>query len=354
MFGLRKNKWILSIFALFFACLLCTSCGKTEKEDLSEEVKAFNASIKKSSVDTEGNSGLVIGSVNMGMNGEWFSEVMNGIRGAGKDLGVEVKMLDSEYDVQKEAAHIDELVKEKVDAIVISPIDVNITAQSLQKAKDAGIPIITWNTTVNTDIDAAVGVVPADLGAGAGNYACEYIKTHGLKDVKMFILGYTKYEIGVGRCNGFKSAIQDMVDQGVIDVVSDVSDGGETLDEGLECTNRILKEHPEINMIWAWNQGVLHGAAQALKDAGRKDIVLLGVDMSMQLANDMLEDKIDLEAVTTQLPYNMGYKAVVNAVEVAKGNQIDKQIWIPVSTYIKSDEERLKQYIENHKDLVEE
>ena len=129
MFGLRKNKWILSIFALFFACLLCTSCGKTEKEDLSEEVKAFNASIKKSSVDTEGNSGLVIGSVNMGMNGEWFSEVMNGIRGAGKDLGVEVKMLDSEYDVQKEAAHIDELVKEKVDAIVISPIDVNITAK---------------------------------------------------------------------------------------------------------------------------------------------------------------------------------------------------------------------------------
>ncbi len=353
---MRKNTAIRG--TVFLVCCLAsatmlTSCEKDDSEaKISEKVKEFEAGIQKSSVDIGKNKGIVVGSVNMGMNGEWFAEVMNGIRDAASDLGVEVKMLDSESDVGKEADNIHQLLDEGIDTLVISPIDVDQSAVPINEVLDEGIPVVSWNTTVNTDVTASVGVIPDDLGAGAGEYACEYIKAHDLKNVNLMILENTTYEIGIGRCDGFRSAIQDMVDQGLINVVC--TEEAEFRDQGKEVTEEALSEYSDIDMIWAWNQGALTGAADALKEMNESDIILLGVDMSMELADDMLGDKIDLEAVTTQLPYNMGYKAVVNAVEAAKGNKTEKNIWIPVSTYTKNNKTRLEQYKENHKDLVNE
>lgn len=349
MCRLMKREGIIVILCLL--CLAFAGCGKKKENSLKAQVAEFEAGIPKASADTSENKGIVVGSVNMGMNGEWFGEVMNGIRGAAADLGVEVKMLDSNSDLSVEAQNVDTLLKEGIDALVISPIDVNASAVPIQKVLDAGIPVVAWNTTVNADVNTSVGVVPSELGAGTGEYACQYIKTHGLKEVHLMIIGNTSYEIGIARCDGFKAAIQDLVDQGTITVSCEGS--GETREQGAEEVKKLLGEHPEVDMIWAWNQGALHGAADALKELGKKDIVVLGVDMSMELADDMLADKIDLEAVTTQLPYNMGYKAVVNAVDAAKGVKTEKKIWIPVSTYVKSEKERLEQYKENHKDLVE-
>ena len=125
-------------------------------------------------------------------------------------------------------------------------------------------------------------------------------------------------------------------------------------DVGAEATKRLLKEHPDTNMIWAWNQAALLGCIDALKELERSDIVVMGTDMSMELADDMLEDQVNLQAVTTQLPYNMGYKAVVNAVDTVNGKKIEKSVLIPLSTYTKSETERIQEYIENHKDLVQE
>ena len=80
----------------------------------------------------------------------------------------------------------------------------------------------------------------------------------------------------------------------------------------------------------------------------------MGTDMSMDLAKDMLGNEVNLQAITTQLPYNMGYKAVVNAVDAVNGKEIEKKILIPLSTYTKSQTDALKRYIETHKDLVQE
>jgi len=349
LFG--KGRLLIPI--LFTVCILSGCKDSSNKEEnIEEQVKAFNASIEKVSSNNAANSNIVIGSVNMGMNGEWFSEVMNGIRNAGSDLNVKLEMLDSESDLAKEKAHIDTLVEKGVDAIIISPIDSNVSAQSLQAAKNANIPIITWNTTVNMDITESVCVDNEALGGNTGDYMVEYIKTNDLKNVNLYLLTDTSYDIGIARCDGFKKAIADLVDEKKIKIVGE--DNAETLDAGVEVTAAALKDHTDINMIWAWNQGALLGAIQAVKESGRKDIVVMGTDMSMALAEDMLKDDVNLQAITTQLPYNMGYMAVVNAVKAVNNEEIDKKALIPLSTIVKSEPDKINQYIENHKDLVDE
>ena len=297
------------------------------------------------------NEGMRIGSVNMGMNGEWFSEVMNGLWDAGQDLGVTVKMLDSENDMEKERENIQRLVEDGIDALVISPRDSEESIPSLQPAVDAGIPIITWNTSVNMDIDSFVCVDSNALGGDTGEYLCEYIKTYGLNDVKLIVIDNKNYDVGIARCNGFKNALKLMIEQGIVTIVAE--DDAETFDAGAELTERLLKEHPEANAIWAWNQPSLLGTIDAVKKSGRKDMLVMGADMSMELARDMLGDEVNLLAITTQMPYNMGYKAVETAVKAVNGEKVDKTVLVPLFTYTKSDRELVERYIEAHKKLVE-
>lgn len=75
--------------------------------------------------------------------------------------------------------------------------------------------------------------------------------------------------------------------------------------------------------------------------------------MSMELAKDMQGDSVKLQAVTTQMPYDIGYQAVENAVKVARGESIEKETLIPVKTYVKENQDEITTYIEEHKNLVQ-
>jgi ABC-type sugar transport system substrate-binding protein len=330
----------------------CSNNTEVKVTDLSKEVKEFNESITKvGAEDTSANEGLVIGSVNMGMNGEWFSEVLNGINDAADDQGVTVKMFDSENDINKEREGIQKLLDEGMDALVISPLDSTGSVEMIKKVKEKGIPVVIWNTTLNYEVDTAVGVNSNALGADTGKYVCEYIKANRIDNVKMIIIDNRNYDVGIARCEGSRSSIRDLRDEGLIDVVAEAP--AETFDASVETTGKLIKAHPETTMIWAWNQPSLLGAIEAVKQAKRNDIMIMGTDMSMELAKDMLDEDLNVCAITTQLPYNMGYKSVINAVKAIKGEDPEKTVIIPVETYTKDDKELVERYLDAHKDLVE-
>ncbi len=325
--------------------------ARMEEKGESEEIEAFRKGIGEQTAvkNLAGNKRIRIGSVNMGMTSEWFAEVMNGIWDASQDLQVSVEMLDSANDIELERKNIQQLVDKGIDALVISPRDSEESIACLKPAIDAGIPIITWNTSVNMDVDSFICVDSNALGGNTGDYLCEYIKTYGLKSVKLFVIDNKNYDVGIARCEGFKDSIKSMIDQNVISIVAE--DDAETYDVSYKLTEETLKEHPEISVIWAWNQPSLLGAIEAVKRNDREDILILGTDMSMELAEDMLADDVNLLAVTTQMPYNMGYKAVVTAVKVVKGESVDKTVDIPLFTYKKTDRELVERYLQAHQGL---
>lgn len=351
-----KIKRILGYLLMIpmLAGVLAGCGGKgTQQEDISGQVQEFNNSIQKQEAeDTAGNKDILVGSVNMGMNGEWFNEVMNGIRDAGTDMGVQVKLLDSDNDLDKESENVDQLIKEGMDVLVISPLDSEKSKPAVERAKAAGIPVVTWNTTINTEVTTSVLVNSDDLGGDTGDYVCEYVKTNNLKDQKMIIVDNKNYDVGIARCDGFKNSIKELVEEGMVEIVAE--DDAETFDASKELTAKLLKEHTEATMLWAWNQPSLLGAIDAAKEAGRKDLIIMGTDMSMELARDMLGDDVKVMAITTQLPYNMGYKAVVSGVKAVRKQNPERNIMIPLATYTKEDSELIQRYIDVHEKLAEE
>ena len=343
---------ILCASALVLTAAGCNNDGKKEEEELAAMLAEFKADIPAASdSDTSKNTGLKIGSVNMGMNGEWYSEAMNGIWDAAQDLGATAMMLDSEGSMEKEKENIRRLVEDGIDALVISPRDSNESIEALQPAVDAGIPIVTWNTSVNMDITSFVCVDSNALGGDTGDYLCEYIKTYGLDKIDLIVVDNKNYDVGIARCEGFRSSIKTMVDQGIISITA--QDDAETFDSSVELVTKLLSEHPETNAVWAWNQPSLLGAIEAVRQTGRTDILVMGADMSMELAHDMLGSDVNLLSITTQMPYNMGYKAVVTAAEAAMGKTVDKTVLIPLFTYTKNDRELVERYITAHQGLIE-
>lgn len=240
---------------------------------------------------------------------------------------------------------------QQVDALVISPLATDASIAAVESATiDAGIPVVTWNTTVDTDVTSHIGVVPSELGGNTGKYAVDYIKENFPDGCKVAIIGDSNYEIGIERCNGFKDAIKELTDDGTVEIVNEQD--AELQEEGIDITEQILTANPDVQMIWCWNQTSLLGCAAGLENAQRSDIVLMGTDMSVELAKDMQGDSVTLQAITTQMPYEMGYKAVENAVKAVKGEDVEAEVMIPTYTYTKENQDEIQTYIDEHQDLV--
>ena len=295
-------------------------------------------------------SSITIGSVIMNTSGEWFAEVMQGQQAAADKLGIKINMVSADNDLSKESDYVDQFVSQGVKALVICPISADSSVAAIQEATKAKIPVVNWNCTVNTDTNSFIGVDANALGGKTGEYLADYIPKHFPKGCKMALLTNSSYEIGKARCKGFEDAIKPLVDSGKVTIVN--KQDAESQDEGMTVTEQMLAANPDINVIWAWNQTSLLGAAAELQNQQNNKIILSGTDMSVQLAKDMQGSEINLQVVTTQQPYQLGYQAVMNAYKLIEGQKVDKQVMIPVSVYSKDDMSSITKYVADHKDLV--
>ena len=302
-----KKKVLAMVLGLTMVVGMVTGCGSSASTEEAGETAE----------STESGDDLTIGCVIMNTSGEWFAEIMQGMEAAGEELGVKVNMVSSDNEVSKESDNMATFTAQGVDAITICPISTDASVAAVEASIAADIPVVTWNTTVNTEVASHVGVSNYDLGKLTGEYVAEYAAKNFPDGCNLAILGNTSYEIGVERCNGFKDAIKEVKG---IKVVAEQD--AEMTDEGLDITEQILTANPDVDIFWAWNQTSLVGCVNHMQNIGNKDIVVMGTDMSVDIAKLMLGDTVTLQAVTTQMPYEIGYTAVENAVKVAKGEEV--------------------------------
>jgi ABC-type sugar transport system substrate-binding protein len=291
---------------------------------------------------------IEIGAILLDTKHEWFAEVIEGMKKAGTDLDVEVMIMSSDSDVAKEANLMDNFIAQQVDAISISPQSDQASVPAFERSVAAGIPVITWNSKVDSpESKYFIGVDNYDLGAKTGEYAAGYINTKMGGKANIAVIGTSKYSVGIDRVNGFKDTIAAA--QGAVIVAEQDAEYKEL---GLSVTESILEAHPEVDLIWCWNQGALLGSLAALNGKGESDIVLMGTDMSIDIARSMLEEDAFLQAVTTQQPFEIGYTSIVNAVEAVKKGSTDNEVLIPLMTYTLDEKEEVQKYLDDRAYLI--
>ena len=74
----------------------------------------------------------------------WFNILNQGLEEAGKAFNITTSMTGpAQVDPAQQVKLIDDLIAKKVDIIGLVPLDVKVTGQALQRARDAGIIVIT-------------------------------------------------------------------------------------------------------------------------------------------------------------------------------------------------------------------
>ena len=88
----------------------------------------------------------VIGISISGFQAPYFKAMIDASEAEAKVRNVELRVLDAEWDAQKQASQIESLIAQKCDVIEIVPCDSTAIIPTMKKVKDAGIPLFVVNT----------------------------------------------------------------------------------------------------------------------------------------------------------------------------------------------------------------
>ena len=281
---------------------------------------------------------------------QFFRLVLFGMRHAASQNGAELLEANSAGKPDKEIQLINTYIASNVDAIIVSPLSTKASISALARAQEKGIAVITYNTTVESDLPASfIESDQVDLGASTGRVARAYIEKHlgGKANIAVLAAQSQAPEQSSMRVNGFKSEVTKLPGVHIV-----AEQDAWLAEQAVKKVGDILTAHPEVDIVWGMNEGGTVGAVMAVKNAGKAGkVVVFGTDTGEQLADFLLSDDNILQAVTGQRPYEIGSMAVEAALHVLKGEPVQKKVSLPGFLLTREKPDEVRQFKERLKEV---
>ncbi len=274
---------------------------------------------------------------------QYMRGIQNGMTAAAKGQA-DLLLGNSESKAEKEASLVDTYIARGAKAVMISPISDKASLRTLERAKAKGVKIITWGTTVAGDVPVTfVGTSNQSIGNSTGKVAAQFIKDHlgGKANVAIIAFRALLPEQSDGRTNGFLETAQMGTTLNIV-----ARQDAWLAEKAVSVVSDVLTAHPEINVIYAANEGGTVGAVQAVRRAGKAGkVFVFGTDGSEQLGSFLLDPDGVLIATTAQQPFKVGEEAVKAAMMALAGQPVDKHIEVPALPLSRMDEAGVKSFV---------
>jgi len=241
----------------------------------------------------------------------YYIAIGEGIKDLAKKTGVDTFMLapQSGADINGQMGMLQDVISQKVDAIIISTHDENAAAPLLKRAVNQDIVIVIVNSDIPnfpTPVHAVVGYSQRKGTFKIGQYALKRAKGKALK--VGVIEGQPGYH-STERCGGFLDAIKGSK----FKVVTSL-DGKWNVEGGNAAGMDALQAHPEIDLIFAANDYMIMGTSMAAKALGGKGLILLGNDGDTAGLEAIYEGRVTATVDTT--PFVMGQIALQVVLDI--------------------------------------
>ncbi len=227
---------------------------------------------------------------------------------------------NSSNDQAKETELINTYISQGVNGIAIAPLSPTVSIEALKQANDQGVVVALTNSGGFTDVSFVAGGYESDNtanGEAVGEAAVKYIQDNNLTGpIKVGIIDYDaqKPEESSLRYGGFESALKKANVE--YEVVAHQS--APLQDAALTATADMLTANPDIQVLFACNEGGTIGAALAVKQAGLTgQIAVFGYDGSDQITQLIIDG--DLQAAIAQDPYGQGVAAMTDLINFLMG-----------------------------------
>ena len=258
--------------------------------------------------------------ISKGFQHQFWQAVKSGADQAGKDLKVKVTFEGPETEamVDKQIDMLSAALAKKPAAVGFAALDSKAAIPLLKKAQAAKIPVIAFDSGVDSDIPLTTTTTDnVAASALAADKMAELIGKAG--EVAVVVHDQTS-RTGIDRRDGFLNKMKSAYPN--IKIVSVQYGAGDQL-KSTEITKAILQANPNIKGIFGANEGSAIGVLNAAKEMKRK-IVIIGYDSGKQQKAAVASG--EMAGAITQNPVGMGYKTVEAAVKALKGEKLPKII----------------------------
>uniref|UniRef100_A0A7C3WMW3 BMP family ABC transporter substrate-binding protein n=1 Tax=Dictyoglomus turgidum TaxID=513050 RepID=A0A7C3WMW3_9BACT len=263
-----------------------------------------------------------IAMISKGFQHQFWQAVKSGAEKAAKDLGVTITFEgpESEAMVDKQIEMLQAALAKKPAALCIAALDSKAVIPYLEKAREMGIPVIGFDSGVDSDIPVTTVATDNIKAAGyAADKMAEFIGRVG--EVALVVHDQTS-RTGIDRRDGFVNRIKQKYP--LIKIVDIQYGGGDHL-KSTDLTKAIIQAHPRLKGIFGANEGSAIGVINAVKEMNKVGkIVVIGYDSGKQQIEAIKSGL--MKGAITQNPVGMGYMAVEAAVKAIKGEKLPKFI----------------------------
>ena len=253
----------------------------------------------------------------------FYQDLKKGMLHAADSLGMDLHIVAGEWDLARQTAQVENFVTQKMNAIIIAPVDSRGIVSAVEEANRVGIPVFT------ADIASAGGKVMAHVAsdnAQGGRLVGEYLaaQLHGKGNVA--ILDQPTLVSVIDRVRGFREAIARYPD---IHIVAAPAVERGLRDVAKNKMDNLLQSHPDLNGVFGSNDDCALGALASVRAAGRNNIVIVGFD-AIPEARAAISEGSPLKADAIQYPEVIGRTTIETVYRVLHGEQVPPIVAVPV------------------------
>ncbi len=236
--------------------------------------------------------------------------------------GAKITVNEGDNDINTQISQIESAITQGASAIIIEPVSTEGVLPAVDKAMEAGIPVVIFNQNISDPSRAScfVGVSNADIGYMEMQRACEDL---GGKGNIAVLTGPIGSDGEMGRSEGYERALAEYPDVQIV-----FSDDGEwTTENGLKFAENWLQTGTEINAFVCQNDSMAMGAVKAVEDKNLQDTIkVYGVDAVADAVQAVADGR--LEITVSQATERQAQSSVDAAMQLIAGETVDSEILV--------------------------
>ncbi|MGO0063267.1 sugar ABC transporter substrate-binding protein [Brevibacillus fluminis] len=260
------------------------------------------------------------------------NEMVEALKKQAESHGWKANVVDTKGDVGQLASRMEDMIAKKADAIVLVSTDPNQLKVQIGKAKEKQIPVFGCDSGY---IDGMVMNATSDNAQMSTMISDYLLKTIGFKG-NLVVLTYRAHPGVLKRSETLDGVLKMNKDVKVLQE-QQVQVPGPIESARQQMENILLanKDEGSVTAVWAgWDEPAI-GAAQAIEAAGRKNIIVTGIDGNSQ-AIDMIKKGSPLVATVKQNFPGMAEIVSEQIDKVFKGEKVEKtEMYAPASLITK-------------------
>lgn len=332
-----KKKVLSAILCVAMTAALLAGCGSGEAasteapaepapaEEVADEAATEAVEEAAAAAGERPEGGYKFGYTCMDGTNPFFVILEQTIREQVEANGDTLISFDPANDVTLQISGVEDLITQGIDAMFMNPAEAEGILPALDALKEAGIPIVGFDTEV-ADMSYLVSY------AGSDNYNAGFVCGEDLvakcpDGGPIIVLDSPTMNSVTDRTNGFLDAIEGHG----FDIVAQ-QDAKGNLEVSMGIAEDLLQAHSDVVAIFGGNDPTALGALAAANAAGLTDCKIYGVDGSPDIKAELASGESLIEGTGAQSPINIAMTSVDIMYKYLAGEAVEDRY--PVETFL--------------------